>query len=58
MELLLALIVIALAATGMAVGVLFGRGPVRSSCGAAACLPKGRCEDCPLRNRAETEEAQ
>ncbi len=58
MELLLALVVIALAATGMAVGVLFGRGPVLTSCGAAACLPKTRCEDCPMRNRVDGDAAQ
>ena len=58
MELLLALIVIALAVLGMAVGVLFGSGPMRSSCGAAACLPNGNCDDCPLHRRNEAEDTQ
>ncbi len=51
MELVLAVAIIALAAAGLGLGVLFGRGPALTSCSAAACLPEGRCVDCPLRRQ-------
>ncbi len=49
MEFVLAIAIMALAAVGLGLGLLLGRGPALTSCGAAACLPKGRCTDCPLR---------
>lgn len=49
MELVLAVAIMALAAVGLGLGLLLGRGPALTSCSAAACLPKGRCDDCPLR---------
>jgi hypothetical protein len=49
MEILIAIIIFTVAAGGLGLGVSFGHGPVRTSCGAAAGLRIGRCEDCPLR---------
>ncbi|MFN3846077.1 MAG: hypothetical protein ACK4RZ_09690 [Paracoccaceae bacterium] len=51
MELVLAVAIMALAAGGLGLGLLLGRGPALTSCSAAACLPEGRCDDCPLRDR-------
>jgi len=56
MELLLAFTVIGLAACGLGAGLLLGRGPVRTSCGAADRLVRHRCADCPLRRRNLGEE--
>jgi hypothetical protein len=50
-EFLLALAIFVLAGLGLGVGLAFGRGPLKSSCGASADLPEGRCKDCPLRHR-------
>ncbi|MGR3638249.1 hypothetical protein [Alterinioella nitratireducens] len=52
MELIFAIAITALAAGGIGLGLAFGRGPVRSSCGATDRLAKDRCEDCPLRRAA------
>ena len=54
MELLMAVAIFTLAATGLGLGLVFGRGPAETSCGAADRLPEGRCHDCPLRRRADT----
>lgn len=51
MELALAVAIMALAAGGLGLGLLLGRGPALTSCSAAACLPEGRCTDCPLRRQ-------
>lgn len=51
-EALIATGIIALAALGLGLGVLFGRGPAQNSCGAAACLGKGACDICPRRKEA------
>jgi len=51
MELVLAVTIMALAAAGLGLGLLLGRGPALTSCSAAACLPEGHCDDCPLRAR-------
>ncbi|MDO5704455.1 MAG: hypothetical protein Q4G49_05185 [Paracoccus sp. (in: a-proteobacteria)] len=51
MEFLLAVIVIALAAGGLALGMAFGGRPVSTSCGSMDCVPGIRCTDCP--NRAK-----
>lgn len=51
-ETLLAIAVVSLAAGGIGLGLLLGRGPARTSCGAADRLPEARCADCPLRRRA------
>ena len=57
MEILIAVVIFALAAAGLGLGLTFGRGPVRTSCGATAGLREGRCADCPLRRQAEAAEA-
>lgn len=58
MEILLAIIIVALAALGLGFGLMFGRGPVMTSCGAAQRLAVGRCADCPLRKRAKAKDPQ
>lgn len=58
MEILFAIIIFALAAGGLGLGLAFGRGPVRTSCGATAGLRKDRCSDCPLRRHTVSEEAE
>ena len=55
MEALLAIAITLLAAAGLGLGLLLGRGPVRTSCGATDRLPEDRCEDCPLRRRPTAE---
>jgi len=52
-EFMLAILIVVLASLGLGLGLVLGRGPARTSCGAAACLPNGRCEDCPLRRRTQ-----
>lgn len=52
-EILFAVLVFLVAAGGIGVGLALGRGPARTSCGAAACLPDGGCLDCPHRRMAE-----
>ncbi len=49
MEIVIAIAIVAIAAGGLGLGLLFGRGPVRTSCGAADATAAGRCADCPLR---------
>lgn len=53
MELLFATVIICLAVAGAALGLAFGRAPVRTSCSASEELSVGRCADCPLRKRAQ-----
>ena len=57
MEIVLSLAIVLLAVLGLGLGLALGRAPLKTSCGAAACLPEGRCRDCPLRRLAEQEEA-
>lgn len=47
-----------LASAGMGLGLLLRRGPPQTSCGAADCLPQGRCHDCPLRKARSGEARQ
>ncbi|MBN7758195.1 (Na+)-NQR maturation NqrM [Nitratireductor aquimarinus] len=56
MEILLALAIFLLAATGLAVGLFSGRGPVKGSCGGMACLKDVACEGCPNRSRQESQQ--
>ncbi|MEJ6394597.1 hypothetical protein V8J82_15120 [Gymnodinialimonas sp. 2305UL16-5] len=56
-EILFAIAVFALAAGGLGLGLAFGRGPVRTSCGAADRLVHARCADCPLRRGKVESEA-
>ncbi|MHB2264533.1 hypothetical protein [Aliihoeflea sp. PC F10.4] len=48
---LAAVVLIALAMTGLAVGVLSGRGAIKGSCGGIAC--QGACHACPNRKGKE-----
>jgi hypothetical protein len=57
-EVLISIIIFGLAAVGLGHGLTFGRGPVRTSCGATAGLEKDRCLDCPLRRQTATDEAE
>lgn len=57
MEMAFAVLIIVIAAAGVGLGLFFGRGPARTSCGASACLPRARCDDCPLRAAAGSGEA-
>jgi hypothetical protein len=50
-EAALTLVILLLAACGLGLGLAFGRGPLRTSCGAASCLPGAACETCPMRKR-------
>lgn len=50
MEMLLGIVVVLLAAGGLALGLAFGRGPVKGSCGGMACLKDVACEGCPHRS--------
>jgi hypothetical protein len=54
-EAALALFVFIAASLGIGLGLVLGRGPAKTSCGAAACLPEGRCADCPLARRSAAE---
>ena len=58
MELLISVVIFGLAAVGLGLGLTFGRGPVRISCGATAGLDKDRCLDCPLRRHTAAEQAE
>lgn len=42
---LVAIVLVALAMTGLALGVIFGRGEIKGSCGGIAC--QGACHACP-----------
>ena len=50
-EIVLSLVILLLAAGGLGIGLAFGRGPIRTSCSAASCLPGAACETCPMRKR-------
>lgn len=54
-EVLFAIAVVALSAMGLALGVLFGRDPVTTSCAGATRSARLRCDDCPLRRAAKAE---
>ncbi|MGP6086353.1 hypothetical protein [Antarctobacter jejuensis] len=58
MEIAFAIVIVCLAAGGMAIGLLFGRNPPRTSCGAAQRIAAARCSDCPLRQATEGEGPQ
>lgn len=51
MELLFGIAIFGLAAAGLALGLVFGRRPVSTSCGGLDCVPGAACDDCPNRVR-------
>ncbi|SFI31414.1 hypothetical protein [Jannaschia pohangensis] len=57
LEMLMAMIIFALAAGGIGLGLAIGRGPARTSCGATDRLVHARCADCPLRRQASERDA-
>lgn len=57
-EILVTLSVFVLAAGGMGIGLMFGRGPAQTSCGAISGRPEGRCAHCPLRRQQQDGERQ
>lgn len=38
------------ALAGMGLGALFGRPPIKGSCGGLSCIPEANCSACPRRN--------
>ena len=57
MELLIAIPIVLLAVGGLALGLACGRGPIRGSCGGAACEAGGACAGCPRRHDTEGDSA-
>jgi hypothetical protein len=55
-EVLFAIGIMGLAAAGLGAGLLLGRAPVKTSCGAADGIAKARCADCPLRRKQTGED--
>ncbi|MAM60259.1 hypothetical protein [Maritimibacter sp. UBA3975] len=55
-EVLFSIGIIGLAAAGLGAGLLMGRAPAKTSCGAADGIAKTRCADCPLRRKRTAEE--
>jgi len=55
LEMIFAVAIVLLAAGGLGLGLMLGRGPVLTTCSAAANRPEGRCADCPLRRRTGSE---
>jgi hypothetical protein len=49
MEALFAIVLVSLAAAGLAIGLMVGRGPLRRGCDGLACVGGQRCDDCPGR---------
>lgn len=56
-EIFFAIAIFTLAAGGLALGLMLGRGPAEANCRATDRLKRGRCEDCPLRRRTTGSEA-
>lgn len=56
-EFIFTIAIFALAALGLGLGLMFGRDPVTTSCGAKGKSDKDRCADCPLRRMAAQSEA-
>ncbi len=47
---ILSLTIVVLAIGGMAIGILFGRPPIKGSCGGLACIKGTDCSACPKWN--------
>ncbi|MEH6833086.1 MULTISPECIES: (Na+)-NQR maturation NqrM [Falsihalocynthiibacter] len=41
---------ILLAIIGLSLGAIFGRAPIKGSCGGLACIPSAECAVCPKRS--------
>lgn len=57
MELVLGVAIFLLAAAGLAIGLILGRGPIEGSCGGLACIKGASCAGCRSRAGKEAEEA-
>jgi hypothetical protein len=55
-EMAIAATVFVLAAVGLGLGLVLGRGPALTTCAAASRGPDARCADCPLRKLQQSEE--
>ena len=53
MEFALAVVIVALSALGLALGLILTGRPPRTSCDGAACVTGSRCAGCPRRKAAE-----
>lgn len=53
MEILLVVAIFLLAAGGLGLGLIAGRGPLKGSCGGMACLKGIACDGCPNRGSGE-----
>lgn len=49
MTFLITFALIVLAIAGLSLGVIFGRGAIKGSCGGLACIPDACCAACPKR---------
>jgi hypothetical protein len=54
MEVIFGIGIFGLAALGLGLGLAFGRGPVKGSCGGASCMAGAGCAACP-RKRGDGE---
>lgn len=46
--------IVVLSVAGLGLGVVFGRAPLKGSCGGVACIDKIDCEVCPRRKEARS----
>lgn len=53
MEALLAVAIVCLAALGIGVGLMMGRGAPQRGCDGLACVGGARCEGCPHKDEKE-----
>lgn len=49
---ILSLAIVLLAISGLSIGILFGRPPIKGSCGGLSCIKNADCSACPNRNKA------
>jgi hypothetical protein len=49
---LITLGLVLLAFAGLSLGVIFGRAPIKGSCGGLACIPGADCTACPNPSKA------
>ncbi|MCB1407774.1 MAG: (Na+)-NQR maturation NqrM [Rhodobacteraceae bacterium] len=50
---LMSLAAILLAFVGLSIGVIFGRAPIKGSCGGLSCISGADCAGCPHRDPEE-----